>query len=103
MTDFPDWAGPDAPDISPLPELTAPEAFDAMRVFVENYWKRGLKTSDDLRLLLSAMNRDTAIWADGGPADPSMWSDWLLALGRVKNIDLASEAKKPIRHAPPRT
>jgi hypothetical protein len=32
-----------------------------------------------------------------------MWSDWLLALGRVKNIDLTSEAKKAIRHAPPRT
>lgn len=74
-----------------------------MRVFVENYWNRGLNVSDDLRIFLSAMNRETAIWADGGPADPAMWSDWLLALGRVKNIDLKREAEKPIRQAPPNT
>jgi hypothetical protein len=84
MTDFPDWTGPDAPDISSLPELTALQAFDAMRVFVESYWERGLKASDDLRLLLSAMNRETAIWADGGPADPAMWSDWMQAVETVK-------------------
>lgn len=101
MTDFPEWSGPDAPDIGSLPDLTALEAFDAMRVFIENHWERGLKQSDDLRRLLSAMNRQTAIWADGGPADPTMWSDWLLALGRVKNVDLADEAAKPVRHAPP--
>jgi len=100
MTDLPDWTGPDAPDIGSLPQLTALEAFDAMRVFVENYWERGLKESDDLRFLLSAMNRETAIWADGGPGDPAMWSDWLLALGRVKNIDLTKEAAKPVRYAP---
>ncbi len=101
MTDFPDWTGLDAPDIGSLPQLTALEAFDAMRVFVENYWDRGLKESYDLRFLLSAMNRETAIWADGGPGDPAMWSDWLLALGRVKNIDLTGEAAKPVRSAPP--
>jgi predicted RNA polymerase sigma factor len=103
MTDLPDWTGPDATDISSLPQLTALEAFDAMRLFVENYWERGLKASDDLRLLLSAMNREAAIWPDGGPADPAMWGDWLLAVGRVKNIDLTSQAKKPIRRAPPRS
>lgn len=100
MSDFPDWTGPDAPDIASLPQLSALEAFDAMRVFIENHWERGLKESDDLRWLLSAMNRQTEIWADGGPSDPAMWSDWLLALGTVKDIDLSEEAAKPVRYAP---
>ncbi|MBA2724623.1 MAG: hypothetical protein H0W92_06075 [Sphingomonas sp.] len=101
MTHFPEWTGPDVPDIASLPSLTVLEAFDAMRVFLENHWERGLKQSDDLLWLLSATNRETAIWADGGPSDPAVWSDWLLALGEVKNIDLTEEAAKPIRHAPP--
>jgi hypothetical protein len=95
MNDFPDWTGPDAPDMASLPHLTALEAFDAMRVFIEDQWERG----SDLRWLLSTMNRDTAIWADGGPVDPGMWSDWLLALGTVKNMDLSEEAAKPVRYA----
>jgi hypothetical protein len=99
MTDFPDWTGPGAPDIGSLPHLTALEAFDAMRVFIEKYWERGLKESDDFGLFLSALNRETAIWADGGPGDPAMWSEWLLALGKVKNIDLTEEAAKPVRYA----
>lgn len=87
MTNFADWTGPDAPDGSSHPQLTTLEAFDAMRLFVENYWERGGKGSDELRLLLSAMNRDTAMWTDGGPADPAMWSDWLHAVGRVKSAE----------------
>ena len=95
MNDFPPWTGPDAPDIASLPHLTAVEAFDAMRLFIEDQWERG----SDLRWLLSATNRDTAIWPDGGPVDPGMWSDWLIALGTVKNVDLNEEAAKPVRYA----
>ena len=96
MKNFPAWTGRDAPDMASLPHLTALEAFDAMRVFIENHWERG----SDLRWLLSAMTRETAIWADGGPADPTIWSDWLLALGAVKDIDLSKEAAKRVRYAP---
>ena len=95
MNDFPGWTGPDAPDLASLPRLTALEGFDAMRVFIEDHWKRG----SDLRWLLSAMNRETAIWANGRPVDPGMWRDWLLALGTVKDMDLTEEAAKPVRYA----
>lgn len=101
MSDFPHWTGPAAPDIAALPRLSALEAFDAMRVFIENHWEHGLKESDDLVWLLSAMNRETAIWADGGPADPAMWGDWLVALAKVKSIDLSAEPARPVRYAPP--
>jgi hypothetical protein len=101
MSDLPEWTGPGAPNLDELPELSALEAFDAMRLFIEGYWERGRKTSDDLRLLLCALNRETRIWPHGGPADPAMWGDWLLALGKVKNIDLSDEAAKPVRFAPP--
>jgi hypothetical protein len=100
MTDFPDWTGPAAPEIASLPSLTALEAFDAMRVFIENHWERGLKKSEDMLWLLSAINRETAVWPDGGPSDPAMWNDWLHALERVKNIDLSEVAAKPYRYAP---
>ena len=101
MTDLPEWTGPGAPKIDELPKLSALEGFDAMRLFIEAYWERGLKKSDDLRLLLSALNRETRMWPDGGPDDPAMWGDWLLALGKVKNIDLTAEAAKPVRFARP--
>jgi predicted RNA polymerase sigma factor len=100
MTDFPNWTGAEAPNIASLPRLTALEAFDAMRAFLESYWEEGGKGEEEIRRLLSALNRDTNIWPDGGPADPAMWSDWLLALGRVKSIDLTEEAAKPVRYAP---
>jgi hypothetical protein len=101
MTDLPEWTGPGAPKIDELPHLSALEAFDAMRLFIEAYWERGLKRSDDLRLLLSALSRETHMWPDGGPNDPAMWSDWLLALGNVKNVDLTDEAAKSHRFSPP--
>jgi hypothetical protein len=95
MNDFPDWIGPDAPDMKSLPHLTPLEAFDAMRMFIQDQWERG----SDLRWLLSVMNREIAIWPDGRPVDPDIWSDWLLALGTVKDMDLSREAAKPLRYA----
>ena len=97
MSNLPEWTGPNAPDLQRLPELTALEAFDAMRLFIEAYWMRGLKQSDDLRMVLSALNREIRMWPDGGPADPAMWSDWLRAIGAVKDVDLSAEADQPIR------
>ena len=37
-------------DLRSLAEL---QAFDAMRVFIEAYWERGSKTSDDIAKYLS--------------------------------------------------
>jgi len=42
-------------------------AFRAMRAFVEAYWERGLRSSDDIALLLSIMQDD--------PATPDDWAD----------------------------
>lgn len=101
MTQFPEWSGPNAPDVSSLPQLNVVEAFDTLQVFIENHWKRGLMVSDDLRWLLSAMKRDCRFWADGGPSDPAMWSDWIEAVGLVKQTDLSAEANRTIRYAEP--
>ena len=84
MPHSPEWTGPGAPDLAALPQLTALEAFDAMRTFVERYWERGGKEEDQIRRLLSALNRDRIIWPDGGPADPGVWPDWVRAVEAIK-------------------
>jgi len=61
--------------------LSELEAFDAMRVFLEAYWRRGGAASDDIAVLLGNINRDD--WADRGPLDPAQWSDWLNAVAIV--------------------
>ncbi len=63
--------------------LTELEAFDAMRAFLEAYWRRGLCSSDDLAVLLGSVSRN--IWTDGGPGDPAQWNDWLKAVETVKS------------------
>ena len=75
MTDNAPWTG--------KLSLTLDElmAFDAMRAFLETYWKRGLKEDERLAALLSNLNR--SVWSDGSPGDPAMWSDWKKAVGRV--------------------
>ena len=71
-----EWTGPLASDLDEL------QAFDAMREFLEAWWKRGGKPEGDALWLLSACDRD--VWADGGPSDPAMWSDWLEAVAKVR-------------------
>ena len=56
-------------------------AFDAMRAFLEAYWERGDKTSDDIAVLLGSLNRD--VWASDMPLDRAMWEDWREAVSAV--------------------
>ena len=84
MSRRPPWIGPEALALSELPTLDALEGFDAMRSFLEAYWERGGRSSDDLALLLSGIERDTSIRPDGGTLDPSKWDDWLKAIATVK-------------------
>jgi hypothetical protein len=63
-----DWIG-----VSPRP-LDELVAYDAMRSFIEAYWERGGKASEDIALLLSCLSRD--VWANGMPGDPAFWQDW---------------------------
>lgn len=55
-------------------------AFMVMTVFLEEYWNR-VGRPDALGDLLSGLQ-----WgADGLPADPAHWFDWLRALDAVKS------------------
>lgn len=83
MTDNPEWTGPSAPDQAQLRPLSQLEAYDAMRHFIEAYWERGLKSSDDIANLLSNIDR-SGLWGNGSPNDPAMWGDWLEAVAQAK-------------------
>lgn len=61
--------------------ISVGHAFDAMRVFLERYWIRGERRSDDLAVLIDLLDRDLAIRPM--PLDPAMWSDWIDALKQV--------------------
>lgn len=61
--------------------LSATKAFDVMRIFLESYWERGGRSSTDLALLLSSLERESE---DDSPLDAAQWSDWLAAWQQVK-------------------
>jgi hypothetical protein len=61
--------------------LTEEEAFEAMRYFLTEFWKRGGSLPEgDLFDVLTWTNRE----ADGGTSDPAQWHDWLAAVKAVK-------------------
>ena len=72
----------------PIEPLNAIEAFDAMRMFLENWWKRSgspqhtVFEEGDVLWLLTACDRD--IWANGMPTDPAMWQDWQDAIAQLR-------------------
>lgn len=57
--------------------LTEHQAFEAMRLFLEDYFVR--TQSEDVGSLLG----DLHILEDGEPSDPAAWDDWLRCLRRV--------------------
>ena len=71
-------------------QLTELEAFDAMRAFVEAFWRRGNCESEEIRNLLSFTDRTP--WPSGkqlshlinAPGDIAQWEDWLDAVAAVK-------------------
>ena len=68
--------------------LTTLESYDAMRFFLEKYWERGHKSSNDIASLLGSLNRDGSgsfiIYEEDEemamPLDQAMWHDWLDAI-----------------------
>jgi hypothetical protein len=62
------------------PRLSVRDAFDVARQFLEAYWERGSRSSDDIAVLLGSMNGIH----DGRPLDPAQWSDWLDAVEKVE-------------------
>ena len=83
-----DWIGPAPRSLSEL------AAFDAMKQFLEAFWERGRRESEDIALMLSFLSRD--VLANGMPADPAMWSDWRAAVDKVvvPEADLDPECKQ---------
>jgi hypothetical protein len=67
----------DADWIGLVRELDELQAFDAMRAFLEAYWERCGKRSDDLAVLLGSLNRHV-----GPPVDLAQWHDWKAAVDR---------------------
>ena len=57
------------------------QAFDAMKLFIEAYWKLRGEQSDDLSCLLSDISRE--VWANGMPGDPATWADFQAAVDEV--------------------
>jgi hypothetical protein len=55
-----------------------------MRAFLEAYWERGGKNSDDLAVLLGSVERGGPLRPEGGTVDPAQWYDWLDAIATVK-------------------
>jgi hypothetical protein len=66
---------PDRP-ASEQVSLTAHQAFLVMADFI---WSHAQSAGDDLITLLG----DTTIEADGQPADPAAWTDWLRSVDRI--------------------
>jgi hypothetical protein len=59
----------------PTDTITVLEGFDAMRLFLETVWERQGKPPEDIAFILGGSR-----WADGSPADPMIWQDWLMAV-----------------------
>ena len=56
--------------------LTVRQAFEATRYFLQAYWERGGRRSDDLAMLLGDLD-----------FDPAQWSDWLAAVSKTEQGD----------------
>lgn len=59
--------------------MTSSQCFDVLSIFLESYWERGERSSDDLAVLLGSLQRRE----DGLPLDPALWYDWLEAWNKV--------------------
>ena len=60
-------------------QLNEKEAYAAMIAFLEKYHE--LTKSQDIGGLLGSMQFLT----DGKPADPALWSDWLMAIDSARD------------------
>lgn len=50
--------------------------FDAMKIFLEDYWERGDRLSDDFAKILSSLESEK----NGEPRDIALWNDWIEAV-----------------------
>lgn len=62
-------------------ELTKKEAYQAMFIFLDNFYSS--TNSDELGWMLGSMS----FLEDGGTADPAMWDIWLESIEKMKSAD----------------
>lgn len=60
--------------------MTPTQAFSVLFIFLEEYWKRGGRSSNDIAVLLGSLQRV----GDGLPLDQALWNDWLNAWNEVR-------------------
>lgn len=73
-----DWAGA-------VGQISVLEGYDAMFAFLEAYWERGMRSSDELAGMLGSLNREGGgMFAAGPPLDIALWHDWLAAVAKVR-------------------
>jgi hypothetical protein len=62
--------------------ITARESFEALRVFLREFWNRGdgVGFSNDVSWLLGAIEPIS----NGMPLDAAQWYDWVAAIDKVK-------------------
>ena len=66
-------------------ELTTKQAFEAMVLFLEEFYNR--TQSDDVGALLGQLR----LFEDGSTADPAAWYDWVECVEKVlSNSDIRS-------------
>lgn len=63
--------------------LTERQAYDAMFLFLMEFWERGGRSSEDIEELLRWLDR--TFWEGGGSFDPAMEADWAKSVGRIKS------------------
>ncbi|MDG2004581.1 MAG: hypothetical protein P8J20_14765 [Novosphingobium sp.] len=64
-------------------QITLGDAYRAMFQFLEEYWRRGLKTDDQIASLLGSMQYGEEL----GPTktmDPAQWADWIEAVKEIR-------------------
>ncbi len=72
--------------------ITVLEGFDAMRVFLEVIWQRQDRTSHEIAFVLGRSR-----WADGSPADPTIWKDLACGNSNVAPRPRGARYCQPLR------
>ena len=74
-------------------QLTVGEAFQALHKFIEAWWIRGGKTSDDALWLYVATTLGRTQAGDAVSSDPAMWQDFLDAVDQAKRDPFSFDRK----------
>jgi hypothetical protein len=63
--------------------MTPAQGFDVLNLFLERYWIRGGRSSDDIAILLGSLAKQSS---SGLPLDQALWQDWLEAWTEISEL-----------------